>query len=663
VLTRHTDRVRADRRFDGARVRSLDELPELLAHTGILIAATTSPHCLIGEADLDRMPEGALAVDLGAPSLVASSRDGRVTVLRLADLAGRDCDRDAVAAAEAVVAEELERGVHRIERPTIVLAAHGAGEGSPANALVLEEARRLSGCLRTSLGRDAVVPAFRLGTPGFTDVRGIAGRFPVTVIPMMTSDGYFVREVLPRALADDHGQLPPQLRITRPVGAVRRLLDRVRDAAVEATVETEASAVLVIGHGTRRSITSAAATESLAGAIRHELRRRGEGAAVEAAFLDQAPHIDEVMERLAVGRIVVVPFLIGGGDHHLNDVGHRMVGQDAIVLPALGTSNELHEAILALARWHAPGRTLRIGTRASRLALRQAELAVAALEACGYATRIVECSTVGDRDLSRTIESFSIEQGVEGPFTDELERALADDRIDIAVHSLKDLPLTHGAPSQGTMIAAYLARGPADESLVTADGRPLAALPRGAAIGTSSVRRTAQLAALRPDLRAVPLRGAVDARIAAVANGAMDGAILATAGLARLDALDRVAERWPIDRFVPEAGQGAIALTVRSDDQPARDACTLVDDGGTRRAVDVERRIAAEVESPEADRRWLAGVHAAPSGAGLAVRIRLIARRSGALRDIGLAGDDGDALVAEAIELLGSERRTMEAYA
>lgn len=235
---------------------------------------------------------------------------------------------------------------------------------------------------------------------------------------------------------------------------------------------------------------------------------------------------------------------------------------------------------------------LAVGTRASALALRQTELAVAALRRAhpGLACRVVEFSTRGDRDLERPLPQI----GGKGVFTAELESALRSGAIGLAVHSLKDLPT---APAPGLVVAAVLERADVRDVLVSRSRQPLAALPARPGVGTSSTRRAAQIAALRPDARLLELRGNVQTRVrkALAADGPYDAIVLAAAGIARLDLGDAVAERFEPERLLPAPGQGAIALQCRADG-PVWELVARVNHADTWAAAAAERAFLAGLE-------------------------------------------------------------------
>jgi hydroxymethylbilane synthase len=206
-----------------------------------------------------------------------------------------------------------------------------------------------------------------------------------------------------------------------------------------------------------------------------------------------------------------------------------------------------------------PQSILRLGTRGSKLALAQAGLVREALAANDISCELVTVRTTGDRILDRPLAAA----GGKGLFAKELEDALLSDRIDLAVHSMKDLPTI--LPG-GLEIAAVLPREDPRDAFISARAISLEALAPGARVGTSSVRRRAQVARLRPDLDTVLLRGNVDTRLAKLDAGDIDAAILAYAGLKRLGLEHRATTVLPLKMWLPALSQGAIGIEVREDD-------------------------------------------------------------------------------------------------
>jgi hydroxymethylbilane synthase len=240
--------------------------------------------------------------------------------------------------------------------------------------------------------------------------------------------------------------------------------------------------------------------------------------------------------------------------------------------------------------------TVRIGTRSSALATMQARLVADALTArSGRPVELVPIATQGD--LSR--ESL-VQIGGTGVFVSALRDALLAGTVDVAVHSLKDLPTADPA---GLVLAAVPTREDPRDVLVARDGLTLGELPGGSRVGTGSPRRTAQLRALGLDLDVVPVRGNVDTRLRLVAGGDLDAVVLARAGLARLGRLDAVTEVIDPIQMLPAPGQGALAVECRdSDTTGSRDADLLdllsgLDDAATRCAVTAERTLLATLQA------------------------------------------------------------------
>lgn len=229
---------------------------------------------------------------------------------------------------------------------------------------------------------------------------------------------------------------------------------------------------------------------------------------------------------------------------------------------------------------------LRIGTRASALARWQAQEVARALRErhSGVTTELVELTTAGDDQPDAPLERL---EGI-GWFTSTLERALLENRIDVAVHSYKDLPV---AEESALRIVATLPRGPVEDVLCARAGARLASLPPGGRVGTSSLRRLAQLRLMRPDLSYVPLRGNVPTRLDRVARGDLDAVVLARAGLERLGFMDRVSEVFPVASVLPAPGQGALAIQTRALDREMTELAAALDHAPTHRAVRAEREV------------------------------------------------------------------------
>ncbi|HEX2778441.1 MAG TPA: hydroxymethylbilane synthase [Gemmatimonadaceae bacterium] len=261
-------------------------------------------------------------------------------------------------------------------------------------------------------------------------------------------------------------------------------------------------------------------------------------------------------------------------------------------------------------RRRAPGDPVRIATRGSELALRQARQVQQALMARGVVSELKTFTTVGDRKLDVPLASI----GGKGLFTQELEEALAKGTVDCCVHSLKDLPTQ--APDGLPVLAVLQREDPRDVVVLNSNvfAERLEDIPRGSRIGTSSLRRRAQLHALRPDLEVVELRGNVPTRLRKVEDGQVHAAILAAAGLHRLDANQSIAFYLDPPRWISAAGQGAIAVQGRANDDELRPVLEALNHEPTAIAIAAERTCLAALEggcqvpigviATETDGRW-----------------------------------------------------------
>jgi hydroxymethylbilane synthase len=223
---------------------------------------------------------------------------------------------------------------------------------------------------------------------------------------------------------------------------------------------------------------------------------------------------------------------------------------------------------------------IRVGSRGSRLALIQAETAAARLRGPGVEIALVPITTAGDRDRTRPFGEI----GERGVFVKELEEALLDRRVDVAVHSAKDMTSTD---TEGLAVGAYLEREDPRDALCGAD-----AIRAGMRIGTASIRRRAQLLAVEPSLSIEPLRGNVDTRLRKRRERGLDAIVLAACGLDRLGLGAEVGKRFAADEILPEAGQGALALQVRAGEEELVGAA---DHALTRASVEAERACVAAI--------------------------------------------------------------------
>jgi hydroxymethylbilane synthase len=227
---------------------------------------------------------------------------------------------------------------------------------------------------------------------------------------------------------------------------------------------------------------------------------------------------------------------------------------------------------------------LRIGSRGSQLALWQAHHISTLLRERGHEVELEIIKTTGDKITDVALAKG----GTKGMFTKEIEEALAEERIDLAVHSLKDLP-TELSP--GFEIAAVTTRENPRDVFCSSKYKSIEELPRGALVGTSSLRRQAQLKAVRPDLEIHPLRGNVDTRLRKLEAGEYDAIILAAAGLIRLGKTQLVKQVIPAEVMCPAAGQGALAIEIRAGDSVTRQHLAFLDDANARTATTCERAL------------------------------------------------------------------------
>jgi hydroxymethylbilane synthase len=260
------------------------------------------------------------------------------------------------------------------------------------------------------------------------------------------------------------------------------------------------------------------------------------------------------------------------------------------------------------------GAILRLGTRGSPLALTQAGMVRAALaRAHGFQPDRIELVTIrtsGDRIQDRTLA----DAGGKGLFTKEIEEALLAGTIDLAVHSSKDMPTVL---PDGLAISAFLEREDPRDVFISRKAKSIQELPRGATIGTASLRRQALALRARPDLKAVPLRGNVETRLRKLDDGAADATLLALAGLKRLGLTDVATAVLDVDDFLPAVGQGAIAIETRDDDRRTRDFLLPINHAATASALAAERAFLAVLDG--SCRTPIAG-HATITGTGLRFR-------------------------------------------
>lgn len=234
---------------------------------------------------------------------------------------------------------------------------------------------------------------------------------------------------------------------------------------------------------------------------------------------------------------------------------------------------------------------LRIGTRGSKLALTQSKWVRKQLESRDPATRVelVQIKTQGDKILDTSLSQI----GGKGLFVKEIEEALLRNEVDLAVHSMKDVP---GELPEGLLIDVFPEREDPADALVSRGGEPLSELPEGSTVGTGSLRRSAQLLHLRPDLNIVSLRGNVDTRLRKLESGEFQAIVLAAAGLRRLGLAQKITQILPPGEFLPAIGQGSLGLEVRKDDEPVRRHLSFLNHEPTELTVRAERALLKELE-------------------------------------------------------------------
>jgi hydroxymethylbilane synthase len=295
---------------------------------------------------------------------------------------------------------------------------------------------------------------------------------------------------------------------------------------------------------------------------------------------------------------------------------------------------------------------IRIGTRGSALALWQAEHVAARLRALGQETALEVIVTTGDRIQDRRLDTA----GGKGAFLKEIEEAMLVGQVDLAVHSLKDVPVQL---PEGLHLVAALERADPRDALITGEGTTLSGLRPGSRIGTTSLRRRALLRVVRPDLQVEDLRGNVDTRIRRLREGRYDAIVLAMAGLTRLGRAHEVSEVLEAEAFVPAPGQGAIVLESRCGDRDMAAVAARVHHEPTARAVTAER---AFLQALGGGCNVPLGAHADPDGSGLRLRAFVASEETGELLRGTATGDEpaslgrrlADDFVARgALELIG----------
>ena len=552
-------------------------------------------------------------------------------------------------------------------RTGLILAAHGSHIDSATNALVQTHARRIEHAKHF----DEVVVAFNHGSPTYAEVLDQITATDLTVVPMMTSSGYFAEVELPRGLALNRRYSEVRIRQTPPVGVHPRMaelvLARLKDLSREHRLAPRHTEVLIVGHGTRKHPGSRGATEQLAA----NLRATSTFAGVVEAFLEEEPSIAEAYAGLNCENLIVVPFLIGMGQHagsdipgqlglalpDLNKLPIRQWIDDRLVLcdAAVGTYPNVADLVLDLAmdsgsaaqgRRGRDTRTIRLGASDGLLARWQANLVSHLLQAKGLAVEVHPFSAASSH------EQGHCEAVIDECMTGELETALVAGEIDLVTCSLCDLPPSDAAELE---IAAVLPRGEVTESLVSADNVRLAGLAPGSVVGVANQRRAAQVRVLRPDLETASVNGSVEDRIRKVRAGDLDAVVLATASLRRLAVLHEACETFSFDDFLPAAGQGIIAVQVRSGDPLGGTIREALDDSATRQAALAEREF---VKTYRQSDQWHAAAYALVNG-DLSLRARLVSCDGLRQCEVLVTGTDPHDVAAQAVRRIDDQLATM----
>lgn len=280
---------------------------------------------------------------------------------------------------------------------------------------------------------------------------------------------------------------------------------------------------------------------------------------------------------------------------------------------------------------------LRIGTRGSPLALAQAEQVRARLAAAhGLASAAIDVCVI--RTSGDAIQDRSLaEVGGKGLFTKEIEQALFENKVDLAVHSAKDMETVL---PPGLVVTAFLEREDVRDAFISRRATSLSDLPRGAIVGTASLRRQAIVRRLRPDLQVVSLRGNVETRLRKLDAGEVDATLLALAGLKRLGLTEAASSVFSVDEFLPAVGQGAIAIETRADDARTRTLVAAINDANTMAALTAERAFLAALDG--SCKTPIAG-HAKIAGGALALRGLVVKPDGSAAHETSRSGLVGDA--------------------
>lgn len=540
----------------------------------------------------------------------------------------------------------------------LVLAAHGARSDHGTNALLHGHARSIA---RRGIFGEVKV-AFNLGSPSFSEVLDQINATEVTIVPVMTANGHFCERVLPEELAKNRRYGEVRIRQTLPIGLhpamAGMVMDRLSDIAREHRLDPSQTLVMIIGHGTRNHSGSRCSAENLVEA----LRRINGFAQIEAAFLEETPSIEEVFAGSRQQNTVVVPFLIGRGQHVSTDIPEqlgldpsrfdklpiRQWVNDRLVIcdVAVGTYPGIVDLIIGIAdsekttafssaKKH--DRCVRVGTL-DRLNSRWCINHVTQiLQAHGVQAEAIEIAAMHE---PQTLKSLGLRQ------------ALIDGEIDLAVQDLRDLDDTS---DEDVELAAVLPRAEVTESLVSARNVRLASLPANSLVGVTNELRAAQLHVVRPDLRLSIITTPVEERLKMVRKGELDATVVATASLRRLGLLHEACETFSFDVILPAACQGIVGIQAIRNGSLDREVYAALDDYNTRQAATAERCF---VKAFDADGSWQTAAYAVVNG-DLSLRARVVSSDGHSMVEVTTCGADPREVADSAIRRIREQLATV----
>lgn len=518
----------------------------------------------------------------------------------------------------------------------IVLAAFGAGDGSEPNLAIAHLAARLN----SSLSSQRVCVSFSNGQPSHEAV--LCDRFQrrTMIIPMLASDGVYSAKLRDRLTSgmQKHGIDPDLHTIVAPIGthtAFHEAVSTYVHRKLLALSSSKPFSPVILGHGTALHCGNRNATFSVANTISRVI-----GLPVQSAFLEESPDISEIVSGTRSDHhLVILPFMFGGGNHLANDLPARIADGSCkrrtrvprmTILEPMGGQEVLVEALLGIIRTQPTHPTrASVGARPSSLSRRQVSMVSERIKGHNLQLDLVPIPTSGDRDRVTPLHAVHKADF----FTGDIDRAVEAGLVDLAVHSLKDVPIDRQGP---VVQAAVLPRGSVADVLVSRHSLKLNDLPSGARVGTSCERRSLQLLNLRGDLIPTPIRGTIEQRIALIDEGVVDAVVLAAAALERLGLEHLAAEHFSLEQLMPAAAQGAIAVHCRND-SPVLGILHRIDDRNTQLAVVAEREFQRLVEEHAG---LVAAAVGTVDGGAITLRARVISRYSGQMSDLVVNGTD-----------------------